>query len=270
MTAAAIIKAIYGELASLIIGRRYSSSDLAFYSKGKYFPKLITTGIDASMDSVMLSAFSKEQNNTKKLHELMKKSQNINCYLLFPFLGIFAMVAEPVIQILLTEKWLPCLPFLYIACLTNAFHPISSSQMQSIAAVGRSDVRLKLEFLKKGIGVALLIPAVKYGPFAIAINAAITSLLSVVINTIACKIIVKYPVRETAKDILPIMLVTAIAMVPLYFLRMIDIPPIPQIILLGLVGFGLYIGITSLMKFYGYEYMKSFLTSKLNFLRNKK
>lgn len=270
MMAAATIHTVYGELASLIIGRNYSSSDLAFYSKGKHFPRLITAGIDASMDSVMLSAFSKKQANTKALHALMKKSQNINCYLLFPFLGIFAMVAEPVIQIILTEKWLPCLPFLYIACFTNAFHPISSSQMQSIAAVGRSDVRLKLEFLKKGIGIALLIPAVKYGPFAIAINAAVTSLLSVVINTVACKIVIKYPIKETIKDILPILVVTVIVMVPLYYLRMLDIPPIPQIFFLGLVGFVLYIVITSLLKFYGYEYMKRFIRAKLEGLKKSR
>lgn len=263
MMAASMINTLYGQLASLIIGKRYSSSDLAFYSKGKYFPSLITTGIDASMDSVMLSAFSKQQSNIKSLHELMKKSQNINCYILFPFLGIFAMVAEPVIHLVLTDKWLPCLPFLYLACFTNAFHPIASSQMQSIAAIGRSDVRLKLEFLKKGIGVALLIPAIKYGPMAIAINAAITGIIGVMINTIACRIIVKYSIRETAKDIMPIMLVTLIVMVPLYFMRKMITGPILQILVLGLLGFALYILITAIFKFYGYNYLKNMLNEKL-------
>lgn len=270
MMAASTIKTIYGELASLIIGKQYSSSDLAFYSKGKYFPKLITTGIDASMDSVMLSAFSKQQGDSKALHGLMKKSQNINCYLLFPFLGIFAMVAEPVIHLALTDKWLPCLPFLYLACITNAFHPISSSQMQAIAAVGRSDVRLKLEFLKKGVGIALLIPAVKYGPFAIATNAAITSIIGLMINTVACRIVVKYPIRETVKDVVPILLSTLATITPLYFMRRLVQGPVLQILMLGSIGFILYITITALFKFYGYEYMKGFLIEKLKHFRKHK
>lgn len=270
MMAAAVIKTIYGELASLIIGRRYSSSDLAFYSKGKYFPKLITTGIDASMDSVMLSAFSKQQGNMKLLHDLMKKSQNVNCYLLFPFLGLFAIVAEPVIGLALTDKWLPCIPFLYIACFTNAFHPISSSQMQSIAAVGRSDVRLKLEFIKKGIGVALLIPAVKYGPVAIAINAAITSVLGLIINTIACRIVVKYPIRETVKDVVPMLLVTFIVMTLMYFFMQLFVSRWLQIIMVGITGLLLYGIITAVLKFYGFAYMKSFLVAKLDNFKNKK
>lgn len=268
MMTASMINTLYGELASLIIGKKYSSSDLAFYSKGKYFPKLITTGLDSSMDSVMLSAFSRKQGDMRKLHELMKKSQNINCYLLFPFLGIFAMVAVPVIHLALTDKWLPCIPFLYLACFTNAFHPISSSQVQAIAAVGRSDMRLKLEFYKKGIGIALLIPAVPYGPFAIAVNAAITSVLSVAINTIACKKVVRYPIRETVKDILPIMLATVGVMVPLFFLNMIEMMPIAKIFVLGIVGFVLYIVITGLFNFYGYSYMKSFILSKVSSFKN--
>lgn len=270
MMAAAMMNTIYGELSSLIIGRRYTSADLAFYSKGRYFPSLITTGMDSAMDSVMLSSFSKNQDDKKALHALMKKSQNINCYLLFPFLSIFAVVAEPVISLVLTEKWLPCLPFLYIACFTCAFHPISSSQMQSIAAIGRSDIRLKLEFLKKGVGVALLIPAIKYGPFAIAINGAITSVISVVINTIACRLIVKYPIRETIKDVLPIFLVSVSVLTMLFFFKTLFVSPWVQILFVGIVGFALYIFITGLFRFYGYIYLKDFLLSKIAHFRAKK
>lgn len=262
MMAAALINTAYSELSSLIIGRKYTSSDLAFYSKGKYFPSLITMGMDSAMDSVMLSSFSKNQDERTEFHLLMKKSQNINCYLLFPFLGLFAVVAEPVISLALTDKWLPCLPFLYLACFTCAFHPISSSQMQAIAAVGRSDVRLKLEFLKKGIGIVLLIPAIPYGPFAIAINAAITSVLSLIINTVACKIVVKYPIRETIKDTLPILLVSLFVMVLMFLFKTLFTSRWIQIIIVGVVGLSLYVFITAIFHFYGFAYLKSFIIEK--------
>lgn len=267
MMAAAMIDTIYKELASLIIGRKYTSSDLAFYSKGKYFPSMITTGMDASMESVMLSAFSKRQDSENKLHALMKKSQNLNCYLLFPALGIFAMVAEPVVHLLLTDKWLPCLPFLYLACFTCAFHPIASSQMQSIAAVGRSDVRLKLEFLKKGVGICLLIPAVKYGPFAIAVNAAITSVISLIINTVACRMVVKYPIRETLKDVMPIAVATIISIAPLFLMNAIQMSSVLEIITKGIIGFSIYILITGCFKYYAFNYFKGFILSKLHSIR---
>lgn len=270
MMAAAMINTVYGELASLIIGRKYSSSDLAYYSKGRYFPGLITMGMDASMESVMLSAFSKKQDSEKDLHALMKKSQSFNCYLLFPLLGIFAMVAKPVIELLLTDKWLPCLPFLYIACFTCAFHPIASSQMQSIAAVGRSDVRLKLEFIKKGVGIGLLIPAIKYGPLAIAINAAITSVIGMIINTVACRMVVKYSIRATIKDVVPVALVTLASIAPLYFLNDMQWGVIPEIIIKGIIGVGLYIAITAVFKFDAFVYFKGFVTNKIKVILKKK
>lgn len=270
MMVAAMINTIYNELASLIIGRKYTSSDLAFYSKGKYFPNLITMGMDASMESVMLSAFSKKQDNEKDLHTLMKKSQSFNCYLLFPLLGIFAMVAKPTVHLLLTDKWLPCLPFLYLACFTCAFHPIASSQMQSIAAMGRSDVRLKLELLKKGIGIGLLIPAIKYGPLAIAINAAITGVIGVIINTVACRMVVKYPIRATIKDVLPIALATLFSIAPLYFLNDLQIGAIPEIIIKGIIGVGLYIAITAVFKFDAFVYFKVFVSNKIKVILKKK
>lgn len=269
MMAAAMISTIYNELASLIIGKKYSSNDLAFYSKGKYFPGLITMGMDASMESVMLSAFSKKQDNAKDLHVLMKKSQSFNCYLLFPMLAIFAMVAQPVVHLLLTDKWLPCLPFLYIACFTCAFHPIASSQMQAIAAVGRSDVRLKLEFLKKGIGIGLLIPAVKYGPLAIAINAAITSVLSILINTIACRIVVKYSIKETIKDFMPIAMATVVSIAPLFLLGGLFNNAVLEILVKGFIGFSLYLFITGGLKFDAFLYFKNFAISKINVLKKR-
>ncbi len=267
MMAAALLNTVYNELSSLIIGRRYTSSDLAFYSKGKYFPSMITTGMDAAMDSVMLSSFAKNQENIASLHLLMKKSQNINCYLLFPSLALFAVIAEPVIELALTEKWLPCLPFLYIACFTFAFQPISSSQMQSIAAIGRSDIRLKLEFLKKGVGVLLLIPSIKYGPWGIAVAAGITSICGLIINTVACKKIVRYPISETVKDVFPILLVSLAVMALMFYIKSLIVSPWLQIIVVGLAGFSLYILVTGLLKFFGFSYLKDFVFTKIRSIK---
>ena len=269
MMAAAMINTVYSELSSLIIGRRYTSSDLAFYSKGKFFPSLITTGMDAAMDSVMLSSFAKNQENMTTLHLLMKKSQNINCYLLFPSLALFSVVAEPVIKLILTEKWLPCLPFLYIACFTFAFQPISSSQMQSIAAIGRSDIRLKLEFLKKGVGVLLLIPSIKYGPLGIAVAAGITSICGLIINTVACKRIVRYPISETVKDVFPILLVSLAVMGLMFAIKSLFVSPWLQIIVIGILGFSLYILVTGMLRFFSFSYLKDFVFTKIRSIIKK-
>ena len=258
--AAGLLNTIYTELNSLVIGKRYNSADLAFYSKGKQMPQVLVTGVDTSIRSVVFSALSKKQDDLKALHALLYKTININSYVLFFCLGTLAVVAKPLVLILLTEKWLPLLPYLYICCLTMAFHPISSAQVQAITAVGRSDMRLKLEVIKKSIGVVLLIVAVylDYGAMGIAVSAAITSIISVMIGAIGCRITTKYPLRNIIRDIFPILVITTI-MVGLMFplINCIKLN-VYLTVVIGLIGCTLfYWGVSVVFKIYGYGYLKS-------------
>lgn len=257
---AGLLNTVYNELNSLVIGKRYTSSDLAFYSKGKQLPHVLVTGVDTSIQSVVFSAMSKKQNDEKALHGLLYKAININSFVLFFCLGTLAVIAKPLVIILLTEKWLPLLPFLYICCITMAFHPYASAQVQAITAVGRSDIRLKIELLKKTIGIILLVMAVYLdcGPIGIAISAAVTSIISIVIGAVACRITTNYPLRNIVRDIFPIIVITSVMvgiMCPL--LNWLNFNVIVSIFV-GIVGCILiYWFESALFKFYGYIYLKS-------------
>lgn len=263
MLAASLINVVFKELNGLIIGRKYTSSDLAFYTKGSYFPKTISSGMDMSISTVMFSAFSRKQGNMDELHLLFKKTINVNSYLLFMVLGIFAIVAPSFISVVLTEKWLPMVPYVWIVCCTCVFHPAATAQLQALAAIGRSDLRLKMEFIKKTIVIVLLIPAIPYGPIAIAISAAISTLIAMLIGAIACQKYVGYSIVSTMKDIIPIAMITIITLIPLYFIGWIDIAPFWKLLLQSSAGIVIYISISAIFKLYGFNYMKSFIISKL-------
>ena len=256
MLVAGLLNQIYNELNSLVIGRKYTSSDLAFYSKGSQFPRFITSGLDVSISSVIYSALSKEQDNFKGLHELMRKSMAMNSYMVMPSLAILAMVASPLITLLLTEKWLPVVPFMQICCLTCAFHPVASVQMQALAALGRSDMRLKLEFIKKSIGIFLLLFAMNYGAIGIAISAAITSIISLFIGAIACKHIAKYSYIETLSDLFSTTGFSVLAMVGMYAVSQTAENSIIQILVTSIVGIMIYGGLSIIFKPYGYIVIK--------------
>ena len=138
-----------------------------------------------------------------------------------PSLLLLGIVAEPLTLVLLTEKWLPIVPYMQICCFTFAFHPMASVDMQVIAAVGRSDMRLKLEFIKKPIGLLLLVLAIPYGPMAIAISAAITSIVSLIVGIIACSKIVGYSFGDHLRDVLPIIVLSVCSISPAFFLSYI-------------------------------------------------
>lgn len=235
MLASSLINAIFNELNSLIIGKKYSSVDLSFYTKGKTFPRTITSGVDSALQSVLLSAFSKNQNSEKELHRLMSVSSVTNSYLVVPILTFLAVAGNTIVSLLLTDKWLPMVPYMQICCFTFAFHPIASVNLQAIAAVGHSDMRLKLEFLKKPFGIIMLIIAIPYGPMAIAVSAAVTSVFGLMIGYVACQRIVHYRIIDSLKDIVPSWGVSILAGGLVFALNYLDVNKILLLVIQLLV-----------------------------------
>lgn len=218
LLAAGLIHQLYTQLNSLVIGKKYTSSDLAFYTKGRMFPSYITTGIDCALQSVSLSAFSKKQDDRSALYSLMTKILQANTFLTFPIIIFLFVGAEQVVTLLLTEKWLPAVPFIRLCCVTYVFNPIGSVAGQAIAAVGRSDVRLKFEFVKKPIGILLLILFLSKGPFGIALGAMISELIAFVLAIFVTKLIVGYDIIKFVGSIFPAFLISTSMGVGVYFL----------------------------------------------------
>src|SRR5699024_10699461 len=121
------------------------SGTLGYYNRGKQFPQFIINAINGAVQSVMLPAMSAKQDSKSQVKELTRASITLRSYIIFPLMGGLAGVARPLVQLLLTEKWLPCVPFLQIFCFSFAFWPIHTSNLQALNAMGRSDIFLKLE-----------------------------------------------------------------------------------------------------------------------------
>lgn len=253
---AGLLNSIYNELNSLVIGKKYSSSDLAFYTKGKTFPSAISSGLDSALQSVMLSAFSKKQSDINSLKELMKKSIVSNTYIITPTMILLAICASPLTEFLLTKKWLHMVPFMQICCFTFSFHPIDSIIMQALASIGRSDIRLKLELLKKPIGLVLLLFSMNYGPIAIALSAALTSLLALLTALIASRIIIGFPIKSFVQAVFPSWFLALPISLPVYAVNFLNLPPVITMILQLLMFISLYLLLSHKLKLKGYLIVK--------------
>lgn len=191
----------YGQLKSLVIGKMYTSADLAFYNKGVSFPELIVTNINTSIKSVLFPAMSGEQDNKERVKSMMRRSIRISSYIMFPLMMGLALVAESFIKLLLTEKWISCVIYLQLACLVNILTPIQTTNLQAIKALGRSDIFLKLEIIKKIMGFTVLIVVARYGVTAIAISGVVVAVISSVINSYPNKGLLNYSYIEQIKDL---------------------------------------------------------------------
>lgn len=203
MLVSSLLDTVYNNIRSLIIGKMYSSSDLAYYDQGKKFPNVIVTNINTSIDSVLLPTMASAQDDAGRVKSMTRRAIKTSTYIMAPLMMGLAFCAEPIVGLVLTDKWLPCVPFLRIFCITYMFYPIHTANLNAIKAMGRSDLFLKLEIIKKVVGIALLLSTMWFGVMAMAYSLLISSVLSQIINSWPNRKLLRYGYLEQLKDILP-------------------------------------------------------------------
>ncbi len=262
-----LIDTLYMNLSSLIIGKIYNAEMLGFYNRGKQFPELIVINIDGSIQSVMLPAFASQQDNRQRVKDMVRRSIVTSSFILFPMMVGVAVIAEPLVKILLTEKWLPCVPFLQIYCVSYALWPIHTANLQAINALGRSDIFLKLEIIKKILGLAILGVTVFYGVYAIALGSIISGLIGTIINSYPNEKLLNYSYKEQWKDIMPSLLLSLVMGAVVYSVQLFGMTVWPILIVQGFVGIILYVGMARIFKLECFTYL--LLTCK-DILKNRK
>ncbi len=238
-----LIDTLYQDIRSLVIGIKYDESTLGYYNRGKQFPQFIINAVNGTVQSVMLPAMSAEQDDKKQVKTLMQNSISLSAFIIFPLMAGLAGVAEPMVRLLLTEKWLPCVPFLQIYCFSFAFYPVHSCNLQAINAVGRSDLFLKLEIIKKSYGLATLAIAVLFfdSPIAIALTGVITTLIGCFVNASPNKKLIGYAYGEQLRDILPSLMQSLVMFGCVLAVLLLKLPTIVTLALQVIVGVGVYL-----------------------------
>lgn len=198
----------------------------------------------------MLPAMSSKQDDKSSVKAMMRNSITLSSYIIFPMMAGLAGVATPLVSLLLTDKWLPCVPYLQVYCFTLAFYPVHTCNLQAINAMGRSDVFLKLEIIKKSYGIVALIIAVFCfdSPLAIAMTGVVTGLIGCFVNASPNKKLVGYSYFEQMKDILPSFLMSFVMLAAVLAVGMLNITPILLILLQIVVGVAVYVGISAIFR----------------------
>ena len=257
-----LLESVYQDIRSLIIGKMYTSQSLAYYNKGEAFPSLISTNINSSIKTVFFSAVALEQENKVQLKNMMKRAIKVSSYLLSPFLVGLFVVADNLVPVLLTEKWNPCIPYLQIFCLIYIVRPIQTTNMQVYKGVGKVGINLVLEIIKKTIGIAMLIIAIRFGPFAIACAYTVSSVINAIISALPNKRIINYGIGEQLRDMLPNFLLTLAFAVPVWFLGKLQINQVLVLAIQIAAGVLLYVCMSALLKNESFAYVKNLIFSK--------
>lgn len=245
----------YQSLNSLLIGKFYTSADLAFFDTGKKFPMVIVTNINSSISSVLFPALASEQDEPEKVKAHTRKAIQISSYIMWPMMLGMAACADNIVSLVLTDKWLPAVPYLQIACITYGLWPIHTANLQAINAMGRSDIFLKLEIVKKVIGIPALLISIQYGVLVVAITYLITGIMATFINSYPNKFLLKYSYYEQIKDMLPSFLLSLIMCILIKILPFDGLSTFFRLVLQIIIGVTMYILLSIIFKNEAFEYL---------------
>lgn len=263
LLASALIDTGYRELRQLIIGKIYTTKDLAFYNRGHTFPNIIVSNINASIDSVLLPAMSSEQDNKERVRAMTRRAISISTYVMMPIMAGLAVCAEPVVRLILTEKWLPCVPYMRIFCFTYAFWPVHTANLNAIKALGRSDLFLKLEIIKKIMGIAAVLLTMNISVMAMAYSLLVTSVLSQIINSWPNKKLLDYNYLMQLRDMLPQIFLSSVMGVLVYCLNFVGLNDWITLVLQALLGILIYVSLSKVFKIESFNYIWGMVSKRL-------
>lgn len=264
-----LLDTAYNNLRSMIIGKIYSSADLAYYNKAKQFPNLIVQNINTSIDSVLLPTMSSVQDRKAALKSMTRRAMKTSTYVISPLLMGLAACGKAIISILLTDKWLPSYPFMVIFCITYCFTPVHTANLNAIKALGRSDLFLKLEIFKKIIGLTAIIITMKISVMAMAYSLLVTNVLAQIINSWPNKKLMNYSYLEQLKDILPGIGLAGLMGICVYCVNLLNLNMWLTLVIQVPLGALIYVSASALFKLESFTYCLNMIKPVLLKLKNK-
>ncbi|MEQ7799399.1 lipopolysaccharide biosynthesis protein [Pedobacter sp. ASV1-7] len=253
MTLSGLLETLYQNIYTLIIGKYYSAIQLGFYSRAYAISQLPIENISAAISKVTYPMFSEISQNDEQLKRVNKKVMQQVIFWNAPMLVSLCVIAEPLFRFLLTDKWLPAVPYFQILCIAGILHPLHSYNLNILKVKGRSDLFLKLEIIKKvasAIGIICVIP---FGIYGLLYFQLFFTFVGFYINSIYSGKLIGYPIREQIIDILPMITLSVSIGMLTYLLNSYLLLPLfsndlYRIIICMLFYYIVYLGLSNLVR----------------------
>lgn len=269
------IDTVYKDINTLIIGKAYTSADLAFYNKGNAYPKLIMNNLNQAIQHVLFPALSSHQEDPEKVKNMTRRAMKTSSYLVFPTMMGFAAVADSFLYILLGKAWLPAVPFMWIACFNFAMWPIHTTNLQAIQAMGKSGAFLIAEIIKKvsnllflaaGVVIAwsLAFESTTDSVIVIALSSVFAEIVCVFVNAWPNKKIINYGFTQQLRDVLPAVLMSCVMGAAVFAVKFIPISAfipsdfaaaVVKLLTQTVVGAGVYLLLSLIFKAESFRYI---------------
>lgn len=252
LTLSGLLETIFNNIYVIVIGKYFLASQVGYYTRAQSFQKLPVSNISTALNKVTYPLFAQIQDEDSRLKRIYKQIMQSVIFLISPILIFAAVLAEPLFRFILTEKWLPAVPYFQILCVSGILYPLNAYNLNVLKVKGRSDLFLKLEIVKKALVSIGIIIAIQYGIYGLLYSQAVLSVISFFINSSYTNKFISYSLLEQLKDILPFIGFSLLAGVGIlfldHFLDSRNVNDILRIIIGSLAGILIYLPLTFFFK----------------------
>lgn len=253
-----LVNTLFQNLQSLIIGRHYTSSDLAYYQRGFQFPSLLMQQVDGSMNTVMFSSLSKYQDNWEEGLRILRHTMRSSMYICFPLMLGMCAAAEPMILFLLTDKWIESVPYVRIVSLICLFWPLAT-RSNALNSLGKSGVSLSINICTSILTILLFLLTYKISVFVMISTSLISSSFYFVISAFVYRKYLNYRIRDQISDILPPFLISLVMSAIIYSFVGFNFSPGITLVLQSFSGILTYVFLSYIFKLKSFFYLLSII-----------
>ena len=258
-----ILATFSGNIYSLVIGKIFSASSLGFYSRADGYAALPVKTITGVVDSVTYPVLSKLQDNDTRLIGSFRRMLRISAYIIFPIMMGLAVLAKPLVIVLVTEKWLPCVIYLQVLCFARMWWHVHILNLNLLKAKGRSDLFLKLEVIKQVTIILFLVSTAPFGIMIICIGSVFSAIVSMCINSFYTGKLLHFGIIRQMREMLPSILYS-IVMGGIVYISILFLTSMWIKLLVGtLVGISSYILISVVTKSQDFNYLLALVREKI-------
>lgn len=257
------VENVSDQLRKMLIGKRYTSDDLAYYDKGYLLPTNIITNISSSLGAVMFPVLAKSQDKQARVLMLCRRWTSVFAYCVFPLLLWMMLAARPLILLLFTEKWLSSLPYMQLSCLVYVAWVIEIPIRETIKSLGNANICLRIQIIKTIFALVVLLLFIEYGVMAIAVSAAGCGALNIAVSMYYGNKYAQYSPLMLISDIVPTITLCIVMAIPVYTISLFELSSVLTIILQVPIGGAIYIGASILLKNENYQYMTDLVRGML-------
>jgi teichuronic acid exporter len=259
-----LLDIVFNNLYLIVIGKHFSAGDLGFYSRARATQDLLVKNISVTVSRVTFSVFSSVQDDKARLKRGLRKALTTMGMLNFPMMIGLAVVAKPMVFVVLTEKWLPCVHYLQLLCIGGLPYPMHRINLTVLKAQGRSDLLLRIEILQKIMVAIAIVVTYRWGISPMICGGIATSYFGYCMSTYYSAKLLDYPITNQMRDLLPSLVLASVMGGGVYLLHSITFPN-ELTLLVGQVVLGgaLYVSLCHLFKLRSFVEIMDLAKSKL-------